>query len=206
MGIEFFTISLIMLLAVVSPGPDFVLVTQNTLVYSRKKGFMTGLGIALSNLFHTSYCLLGLTVVMVNSVILFSIIKYLGAAYLIYMGIKALRAKREFATETQIQADFEISNMQALTQGFLCNALNPKAALLFLSIFTVFVTPETPLWLQLALGLEIMMINFVWYAFVSSFLTLNKVKAALGKVQHMLMKLMGAFLILFGIKLATLER
>ena len=207
MGVEFFSISLIMLLAVVSPGPDFVLVTQNTLLHSKRKGFLTGLGIAVSNLFHTSYCLLGLTIIMTQSVIVFSVIKYLGAAYLIYMGIKALRAKKASSVVAEgSQAHMSsLSDKQAFVQGFLCNALNPKAALLFLSLFTVFITPETPLWIQLALGLEITLINFVWYSFVSSFLDFQPIRRFLSKTQHIMTKCMGAFLILFGIKLASLD-
>lgn len=206
MGIEFFSVSLIMILAVVTPGPDFAIVTQNTLAYSRQKGFFTGLGIAISNLFHTSYCLLGLTVVMTKSLLVFSVIKFAGAAYLIYLGIKALRAKRITPEISAGDAKTQLSNCRAFIQGFLCNALNPKAALLFLSIFTVFVTPETPLWLQLLLGIELTLINLIWYAGVSSFLTLGSVKKALLKVQYALTKIMGACLVLFGVKLATLQR
>lgn len=195
-----------MTLAVIVPGPDFAIVTQNTLLYSRKKGVYTGLGVALSNLFHTSYCLLGLTVIISKSLIAFSVIKLLGAAYLIYLGIKALRMDTTVNHSMDSESPSKLSNAKAVSQGFLCNALNPKAALLFLSIFTVFVTPETSLWMKIGLGIELTLINLLWYTLVSAILTLGAVKNALTRFQTIMTKAMGSIFIIFGVKLATIQR
>lgn len=92
--LEFFTISIVILLAAISPGPDFALVTRNSLRHSQKAGVMTALGIAIGTLFHASYCILGFVIIISKSILLFNIIKYMGASYLIYLGIKGLLEKK----------------------------------------------------------------------------------------------------------------
>ena len=82
-----------MLFAVMLPGPDFALVTKNTLLHSRRSGFFTSLGVSASNLVHITYCAFGLAIVIANSLLLFSIIKYIGAAYLIYLGLRSFLSK-----------------------------------------------------------------------------------------------------------------
>lgn len=92
---EFFSISFLIILAAISPGPDFAMVIKNSLLYSRRAGIYTALGVSVSLLIHAVYCILGLALVISRSLLAFSIIKYLGAAYLIYIGIKGFLAKRE---------------------------------------------------------------------------------------------------------------
>ena len=92
---EFFAIALLHLLAVMSPGPDFVLMSKNSLVYSRKTGVATSLGLALGIVVHIIYSLVGIGLIISKSIILFSTIKILGAGYLIYIGLKSLKSKRK---------------------------------------------------------------------------------------------------------------
>src|SRR5262249_977644 len=79
--------------ALVSPGPDFVMVVKNSLVHGRRAGILTSLAFALGVVIQVSYTLLGLGAIIASSVMLFNIVKSIGAAYLIYLGIKALRSK-----------------------------------------------------------------------------------------------------------------
>lgn len=153
--IEFLTITIFMILAAISPGPDFALVSKNSLCYSRKAGCYTSLGISFGILFHASYCVLGLGFIIAKSVWLFAIIKYMGATYLIYLGVKAMLAKRETTLEIGSHLAKCMTNTQAFRQGFLCNALNPKAILFFLALFTMIATPSTSIWLQIFYGLEV---------------------------------------------------
>src|SRR5438874_2029674 len=90
---QFLTVAVIHLLAVMSPGPDFAMVTRNSLLYSRKSGIYTSLGMSLGIMVHVTYCLLGIALIVSRSIVIFSIIKYVGAAYLMYIGYKSLRAK-----------------------------------------------------------------------------------------------------------------
>src|SRR5438094_7329342 len=90
---EFLTIASLHLLAVMSPGPDFVLISKNSLVYSRKSGVYSALGLALGILVHITYSLIGIAYIISRSIVIFSTIKLLGAGYLIYIGYKSLWAK-----------------------------------------------------------------------------------------------------------------
>src|SRR5437764_750178 len=100
---QFFTIGLLMLLSAMLPGPDFALVTKNSILHSRRSGFFTSLGIGTAILIHITYCVLGLGAIISQSVLLFSIIKFIGAIYLLYLGITAILTKHHSAT--QIKTD-----------------------------------------------------------------------------------------------------
>jgi len=89
---DFLTVAALSALAAISPGPDFAMVVKNSFS-SRKAGLFTSLGVACSILLHASYCIMGLTLIISKSLLLFNIIKYIGAAYLIYIGIKGLLSK-----------------------------------------------------------------------------------------------------------------
>lgn len=130
---QFFTIGLLMLFCAMLPGPDFALVTKNSLLHSRRSGLFTSLGIGSAVLVHITYCALGLAIVISNSLLLFNFIKYIGAAYLIYLGITSLLSKQPeklTASNKKIQKS-TLSNLLSFRQGFLCNLLNPKATLFF---------------------------------------------------------------------------
>src|SRR5690242_773964 len=92
---EFLAITLLIVLAAISPGPDFALVVKNSLAYKRTAGIYTALGVSCSLGIHATYSILGLAIIISKSLLLFSLIKYLGAAYLIYIGAQSLLAKRE---------------------------------------------------------------------------------------------------------------
>lgn len=204
--LEFFTVLSIVLLAVMAPGPDFAVVTKNAFCYSRKAGIFTTLGIATGTLIHVSYCLFGLAIIITKSLLLFTIIKYIGAAYLIYIGIKAIFSKNaEPIKITEVQ-QATMSNSQAFRQGFLCNLLNPKAILFFLALFTLILKPNTPLVMQIVYGLLNPVIAIIWFSILSYLITHRSVKNSLGKVQHIILKIMGGCLIAFGIRVATLAQ
>src|SRR5829696_6413293 len=118
---EFFSISVLIMLAAISPGPDFAMVTKNSLLYSRRTGIYTALGVSVSLLIHAVYCIFGLALIISQSLLAFSIIKYLGAAYLIYIGIKSLWAKRETVQLEDKQLKKSLSALSAFYQGLLCN-------------------------------------------------------------------------------------
>lgn len=126
------TVAAVNLMGLMSPGPDFVICLKNTLKYSRAAGIWTALGFACGALVHVTYCILGLALIISQSILLFNIIKWIGAAYLVYIGVKTLLAKpaekMELDTEKSNQT---LSGMEAWKSGFLTNILNPKATLFF---------------------------------------------------------------------------
>lgn len=195
---EYYTIAVIAILAVISPGPDFIVVTKYAITHSRNNAIMASLGIGTGTLIHASYCILGLAVVISQSLLLFSIIKYLGAAYLIYLGLKSLFSKTNHLT-LKSATHKKMSHWIAFRDGFLTNILNPKCTLFMLSIFTLVVRPHTPIAIQTIYAAEIILIASAWFIFLSYGLTLDVVKNKIEKVQHLASKLIGGVLLALGI-------
>ncbi len=198
----FATVAFVHLLAVVSPGPDFAMVVRNSIIYSRKTGIYTSIGIAVGIMVHVAYSLLGIGLVISKSIVLFNVIKFIGAGYLIYIGYKSLRAKAAPESEVQDAARPDISAWASFKIGFLTNALNPKATLFFLALFTQVIDPATPKLIQFLFGIEMMTITFVWFALVSLFFSNTLIRKRVGKVQHYVERATGAVLIALGIKVA----
>ncbi len=203
----FLTVIVVHLLAVISPGPDFAMATRNSLVYSRRAGIFTSLGLALGIGVHVTYCLLGIGLLISRSILLFTIIKWVGALYLIYIGYKSLRAKPPVVTEFSVSAEVEqLSDRRAVRLGFLTNVLNPKATLFFLALFTQVIDPATPLLVQLLYGVEMVTMTFVWFSFVSLVFSNPLLKRKIQKVQHYIERVTGVVLIALGIKVALSSR
>jgi RhtB (resistance to homoserine/threonine) family protein len=190
----------IQLLGVMSPGPDFALIVRTSLAYSRQTAIWASLGLVCGVFVHLSYCLLGVAVIIMQSHWLFMLFKGLGAAYFIYIGIKSFLAKRPdekvLATHHHHHA---LPYKTALRQGFFCNLLNPKAMLFFLGLFTLVIKPTTPLALQFAIAFEILLLTFLWFAFLSIIITHRAVKKRMSGFQYYITKCMGVFFIVFGI-------
>ncbi len=203
---QFLTVAMVHLLAVMSPGPDFAMVTRNSIIYSRKTGIYTSIGIAVGILVHVAYSLLGIGFMIAKSIVIFNMIKFIGAGYLIYIGYKSLRAKPTVHTEKDVLlVKKDISPLESFKIGFLTNALNPKATLFFLALFTQIIDPTTPKIIQLAYGIQMMVITFVWFALVSLFFSNSLIRSRIGKVQHYVERITGAVLIALGIKVALVS-
>lgn len=203
---QLITVAAVHLLAVISPGPDFAIVARNSLVHSRKIALYTALGVALGISVHVAYSILGIGLLISQSILLFNIIKYIGAGYLIYIGIKSLRAKpspiQESSPETQTAETKTTTITAAIWTGFLTNVLNPKATLFFLALFTQVIDPATPKFIQLIFGIEMMVITFVWFSIIALAFSHSAIKPKISKFQGRIEKVTGAVLIALGIKVA----
>ncbi len=186
-----------------SPGPDFLIVTRSALMYSRRTGVWTALGVALGILVHVAYCLLGIGLVISKSIVLFNTIKYLGAAYLLYIGWGALTTKSAPAPEETVgRTSDDLPVLKAVQIGFLTNALNPKASLFFLAVFTQVIDQTTPVSLQLFYGLYMCGATFVWFGFLASVLSVSAIKRQFAKIQCIAERVMGGLLMALGLKVA----
>lgn len=203
---EFFTITLIILLAAISPGPDFAMVVKNSLLYNRKSGIFTALGVSCSIFIHSSYCILGLAIIISKSLLMFSIIKYCGAAYLIYIGTKSLLAKYKVTEIIEQPSSIKFNAYQHFLQGLLCNLLNPKAIMFILAFFTLIIKPTTSWVAQVGFGIEIALIHFLWFSCLALMITHQRVKTQLNKIQHYIIKIMGIVLIGFGARIALVTQ
>lgn len=199
---EIMSVSVIAIFMSISPGADFVMVTRNSIFHSRKAGLYSALGVSLAIWIHVAYSIAGLAVVISNSVVLFSIIKYLGAAYLIYIGWKTLRSGTNIEI-VETEGIKRLSNLSAFKVGFITNALNPKTTLFFLSIFTQVVNPETPVLLQILYGGIISFAHLVWFSSVAVCLTQPVLLKRFNDYKITIERVVGAVLIGFGLKVAS---
>lgn len=196
------TVALIHFLAVISPGPDFIMITRNSLVYSRKTGIYSAIGLGLGILVHVTYSLVGIGVIISQSVLLFNFIKYLGAAYLIYIGYKSLTSKSSKLQLQDKNAQKDISPLAAIRIGFLTNVTNPKVTLFFLSLFTLVINPDTPLAIKLIIGTEMSIVTALWFTLVAFLISHHLIKDKISKVHSFAEKFIGVVLIGLGIKVA----
>ena len=188
--------------AMISPGPDFLLVTRNALRYPRAKALATAFGIVAGCFVHATYCILGIAFVITQSVVLFSTVKYAGAGYLIYLGVKGLCAKKESLPVQQQQPKDEISVRQAFVEGLLCNVLNPKLAVFLLSLFTQFIAIDANLGEKLLVcGVFIGESALYWPTLVLA-LQSRAVRQTYSRAKLAVDRLCGGLLLYLGLKVA----
>lgn len=202
---EFLAVLTITVLTIITPGPDFFVVVRNSLSYSRRSGVFTTLGVASAVWVHIVYTLAGIGLILSKSIVLFSIVKYLGAAYLIYLGWGCIRSKRVDQQHHEKSSEM-VSNFTSFKMGFINNALNPKATLFFMSLFTQVVSAETPIMIQVTYGAIVSISCLVWFSAVAVFLNQNKIRRIFESVQYYFEKVMGAVLVAFGVKVALASR
>ena len=211
---------------VMLPGPDFALIAKISLMNGRPQG-QAAVGVALGICVHTSAAMLGISAIIAQSVLWFSILKYVGAAYLVWLGIQALRAGQRAGqpvsaavvkTVQQPQASANVradaaSPAQRLSlrqwlhffgQGFLTNALNPKAVLIFLTFLPQFMDPHAPLAPQfLTLGSIMSGLCLFWYVPLAYMLGRIRHIFETSRFQKWMQRCTGLVFIAFGLKLAT---
>ncbi|MFX3634790.1 MAG: homoserine/threonine efflux transporter [Candidatus Pristimantibacillus sp.] len=190
------------------PGTDTVLIMKNTLSHGAKAGRYTILGMATGLTFWTIIVVLGLSVVIAQSVFLFNTIKYLGAAYLFYLGIRAFFTKSTLSMEA-VQADSLSSNeklshhpyKESYLQGVISNIFNPKTVMVYITFMPQFIDLNGNANQQLiALGLILTLIAVGWFLIVVYLL--NQVKKWFKKpeFQKAFQKTTGVMLVGFGVK------
>ena len=203
---EFLTVALIHLLAVASPGPDFAVVVRESVTHGRRAGMFTAFGVGTAIFVHVGYSLLGIGIIVSQSIVLFNALKWLAAAYLLYIGIKALRAKP--ADPAAVAASLPVGERTArgaCTPGFVTNGLNPKATLFFLSLFTVVINPHTPLSIQAGYGVYLAVATGLWFCMVAMLFSHQRVRTGFARMGHWFDRTMGAVLVALGVKLAFTE-
>ncbi len=154
--------------ALVLPGPDFVAVVRSSMTRGVKAGLLTTVGVTLGLGCYATLSLLGLSALLVEYQWLTWVVRVLGGGYLIYLGIKLIRSKPRAITTAEVEGPVTGS---ALVFGFLVTLTNPKAIVLFASVFATSVTSSTPGWLMgLMIGL-VMASSLLWYSIVSLFMS-----------------------------------
>jgi RhtB (resistance to homoserine/threonine) family protein len=201
---EIIAVSTIAIFMAILPGADFVMVTRTSIYNGRLAALYMSVGMCLSVCIHACYSIAGLAVVIANSAWLFSTIKYLGAAYLIYIAWQLLTT-RELLKKDQNNPTTQMSPLIALRLGFTCNILNPKTSIFFLSIFTQVVSLDTPLIMQVSYGLIIMLAHFTWYCGISLVLSHPSILPRFNRQKQKIDKVAGFILMIIAINLALVN-
>jgi threonine/homoserine/homoserine lactone efflux protein len=134
----FFVTTAAILLAI--PGPAVLYIVGRSIGQGRNVGLVSALGIGVGTLIHTAAAAVGLSALLVSSATAFSVVKYLGAAYLVYLGVQRLRSKESLAAASDTAAP-RVTLARVFSQGIVVNVLNPKTALFFFAFLPQFIDP-----------------------------------------------------------------
>ncbi|MBP3125548.1 LysE family transporter [Thalassospira sp. ER-Se-21-Dark] len=218
LSMEIIAVGIITILAVISPGPDFAMVTRIALARGRRAGVRCAIGIGTGVSVHLGYTLIGLGVVFASNIWVLSALRYLGAAYLIWLGLSALwpdirhllgRPDHSKSASNITASDPSDQNQTSSAQnsgsafwiGFACNALNPKTMLFIVSLFSQVISPNTVIIQEVAYGVYIAACHMIWFALVATALTLPSVQARIAAIKSWIERGVGICLAGLGVKL-----
>jgi RhtB (resistance to homoserine/threonine) family protein len=199
---NFYLFVIMAILLIILPGPDTAIATNNTLTVGRAGGIKTILGTCCALMIHTLAAVVGLSAIIVKSAMLFSVFKYVGAVYLMYLGIKTLWALKN-KTAAELPVENKYKDTSCFKQGFLTNLLNPKVAVFFLTFLPQFVDGGSNTFVPfLTMGMTYTVLTALWFVFYVYLL--NQISAFMKKprTQAVFEGLTGTVLIGFGVKLA----
>ncbi|MEK6480551.1 LysE family translocator [Catalinimonas sp. 4WD22] len=205
--INFETFLIAGILLNLTPGADTMYILGRSISQGKKAGVLSALGICSGALIHCIFAALGLSIILAKSALAFEVVKYLGAAYLVYLGYKSLRAK---ATNLKVLAKQQPANYAKIyASGIFTNVLNPKVALFFIAFIPQFVDPQyaessLPF---LLLGLTFLTTATIWCLILS----LCSARLSEGirkrpKIKLWLDRVTGGMFIVLGLKLALTRR
>ena len=205
---EVFTFVLIASLLVVSPGPNGLLIAKTVPTSGKAAGFANIAGFVTAFCLHGVVSILGISAILAGSALAFSIIKYIGAAYLCWLGLRALWDAYKGSTVVE---NIEVrANKRALStayfEGVLTNALNPKVSMFYLAAFPQFITStESVISSSILLVFLHATINALWFSAMVVMLAKVSSYTRSGSFQRWLKGITGGVFVGFGIKLATLR-
>ena len=197
---EFGLVLAITVLAVISPGGDFAMVTRNSFLHGRMAGIWTAIGIALAIWLHVAYSILLLQtspMLLQTSPMLLQAVKTVGALYLLFIAWQTWRHSVA-ATDEIVDTQSAFSHWSALKTGLISNAFNPKTTLFVLSLYTQFIAANTALSTLLAYGLMVSLAHLLWFSWVALCLSQPRVRLWLLGKQSVVNKMIAAVLMLLA--------
>lgn len=195
------TVLVIGFFVVITPGPNMVVVMKNTISGTTSSGISTAFGLFMGNLVHITYCLVGIGLIISKSILLFNIIKILGAIYLIYLGAIILISKRTLKDDTMEVTVQKKTHFEYFLNGLLTDLLNPKATLFFLALFTQIIKPDYSIPERIFNGSSVAILEFICFSILSIILGNQIVKRTINKFFNIIEKFTGILLILLGVKI-----
>lgn len=191
----------ITLIAMASPGPDMLLLIRNGLTGGRRVGFATVLGICGGLLVHVTLSVAGLAWLIARNIYIYDTVRLLGAGYLIFIGIKALKFQGALTLDG-FDATAHRSAMQGLRDGFFCNLLNPKVTIYIFSIFTQFIAPDDSSWIKAGYGVIIVLTSLCGWSLLTLLVQQAFVRRGLSRFNTLINRIFGGVLITLGLRIA----
>lgn len=181
--------------ALMLPGPDFVAVVRSSMTKGTAAGLLTTLGVSGGLGLYATLSLLGLSAILVEYQWLAWTVRVLGGCYLIYLGFRLF-----FAKPQPVDVSDEVGKPRGnpLLFGFLVTLTNPKAVVLFTSVFATAVTEATPFWLMAAMIALVVVASLIWYAIVSLFMSSSPVIRRFRHAQHWIERAAGVCFVAIG--------
>lgn len=205
-------------ITVVSPGPNFLAASHTAASQSRRTGLLVATGIAIGTTIWATASLLGLALLFQTTGWLYQAVKYLGAAYLIIVGLRmafsqgptsqhraSSQAPSPARTSGATAAPAGFSTLGALRYGLQVDLSNPKAAAFFTSLFALAVPPQAPGWFQALIIALVVIMAGGWYALVACAMAMPAVSARYRASQRAIARLTGFVFVFFGARLALLR-
>jgi len=189
-------------LAVISPGADFAIVSRNSYQYGKHAGIYSAIGIASGCWVHVLYATLGLTLIINYIPDLLLIMQYLGAAYLLYLGISTIFNQAFQEANYTLK---QISHSQHFRTGFLTNSLNPKTSIFVISLYSQVIGMDTPAFQQWLWGVFISLSHFVWFAAIALFMSSKKIRYWILQKQRGFNLIIGVLLSVLGALLLSAD-
>ena len=195
---EFFTVAILHLFAVASPGPDFVLVTRQSLRYNRKVAIWTSLGIGVGILFHSLLAITGLVLLITSNELFSTILKIIGSLYLLYLGVNSILGSKGLGNIEQENTN--IDKFNGFLAGLITNVTNIKAILFFITLFSVVIGTGNTLYLLLY-GAYMALATFIWFSIISYLFTSEGFKNKFSSFLGLFEKVIGFVLILLSLQI-----
>lgn len=192
------------------PGPAFAMTVRQSVAHGRMIGVFTSLGLGLSVAFYVTLVLCGIVTLIEKAPVIFAILRYAGAAYLIYIGFKALIQRQAGPVIDHLEGMDgpeirSVSAIKAFQTGFWTNLLNPKAMVFYTAIFAQFIAPHTPWQMTAIYALTCAAIEFLWFAFVAVVLTNPLVNRSFMNFSHWIERACGGILVAMGLKMMLMK-
>ncbi len=200
---ELIAVLIITIFAAISPGPDFAMVVRNSVVSGKRAGVMTAVGIGLGLWVHVFYSIIGIGAIVSQSIILFNILKLVCAAYLIYLGVRMIFEAGKGELNIDVSDDPIRKSKNHFLTGFLTNALNPKATIFIVSLFTQVVDPDTSLGMQLLYGAVVSVFHIIWFTLLARFFSADILREKISGFRHWLDRAFGGVLAALGLTIVS---
>ena len=206
--IHFETFLLTGILLNLTPGNDTIFILTKSIGQGKKAGIISALGIGTGSIIHTILAAFGLSIIIAKSILLFNVIKYAGAAYLMYIGYKMLTDKSKLNTG-EIAGIKSVDYLKIYRAAIITNVLNPKVALFFIAFLPQFIDPtfKNTVLPFLTLGLTFITTGMIWCLILATFASAIFAKLKDNKkISTYINKICGFTLVALGIKVALTDR